>query len=169
MGQYVMEIGSTSLESLSNIIERSVAGKPSLDVLAWEHQEAMTYVPSVLPLSEVTQRLAAQSFASAMWRDIGGGIRYVLLLCPHFSGSSLSLWVCTIEYTAETWKALWDELGTNPSLRFACVCQDEGLIVSEDQLSPDTFPWSDRSLLAAAVRSDSGEWVSRGAAGWPRS
>jgi hypothetical protein len=159
-----MEIGSTSLESLSNIVERSLAGQPSLHLLAWEHRESMTYASSAIPLSDVIQGLAAQSFASAMWRDIGGAIRYVLLYCPHFSNSSLGLWVCTVEYTTDAWTVLWDELGTDPNLRFACVSQDEGLILSDDQLSPDTFPWSDRSLLAAAVRSVSGEWVSREAA-----
>lgn len=159
-----MEIGSTSLEALSNIVERSVAGQPSLHLLDWGHRESMTYTPSAIPLSDVLQGLTDQSIASAMWRDIGGGIRYLLLYCPRFSNSHLGLWVCTIEYTDEAWKSLWDELGTNPSFRFACVSQDEGLVVSEDQLSPDTFPWSDQSLLAAAVRSASGKWVSREAA-----
>jgi hypothetical protein len=89
------------------------------------------------------------------------GVRYVLLYCPHFAASNLSLWLCTVEYTDETWKAFWSELGANVAVRFACVSQEEGLLISDEQLSPDTFPWSDPSLLAAAVRSDSGAWVSR--------
>jgi hypothetical protein len=164
MGQFVLEIGSTSLESLRTIVERNLTEQSSLHVLAWEHRESMTYTPSAIPLSDVIQGLAAQSFASAMWRDIGGAIRYMLLYCPHFSNSNLGLWVCTVEYTTEAWTVSWDELGTDINLRFACVSQDEGLILSDDQLSPDTFPWSDRALLAAAVRSASGEWVSREAA-----
>jgi hypothetical protein len=53
MGQYVMEIGSASLEALGNIVERSLAGQPSLHLLAWEHRESMKYSPSAIQLSDV--------------------------------------------------------------------------------------------------------------------
>jgi hypothetical protein len=161
MGQYVLEVGSTSIDIFRKIVEQNVTGQSSLDILDWEHRESMIYAPSDLPVSAIMQGLSAQSFASAVWRDGGSGVRYVLLYCPHFSDSSLGLWLCTIEYTDETWRELWSELGAYPSVRFACVSQDEGLIISDDHLSPNTFPWSDRSLIVAAVRSASEAWVSR--------
>jgi hypothetical protein len=161
MGQYVLEIGSSSLEVFSDLIERNLLESSSVQVLPWVDREAMTFNPSELSLGGVFDALAHQALASAVWRDMKSGVRYVLLYCPHFAASNLSLWLCTVEYTDETWKAFWSELGANVAVRFACVSQEEGLLISDEQLSPDTFPWSDPSLLAAAVRSDSGAWVSR--------
>jgi len=161
MGQYVLEIGSTSLDVLGKIVEQTITGQASIDILEWECRESMVYTPSDLPMSAILQRLSAHSFASALWRDVGSAVRYVLLYCPHFANSSLGLWLCTVEYTDETWRALWSGLGAYPSVRFACVSQEEGLIISDDQLSPDTFPWSDRALIVAAVRSASEAWVFR--------
>ena len=164
MGQYVLEVGSPSLGLFSEIVERNLLGSSGLQVLPWAHRESMTFSPSELSLREVMDGLATQSLASAVWRDTKSGVRYVLLYCPHFAASGLSLWLCTVEYTDETWKTLWNELGAYQDVRFACVSQEEGLLLSDDQLSPDTFPWSDPTLLAGAVRSESGAWVSRAAA-----
>lgn len=161
MGQYVLEIGSTSVKGFSEIIERNLLGSSKLQILLWEQRKSMTYSPSDLSLRDVLNGLVAQALASAVWRDVQLGVRYVLLYCPFFADSSLSLWLCTVEYTGETWRTLWSELGAYPDIRFACVSQEEGLLVSDEQLSPDTFPWSDPSLIAAAVRSPSGTWVSR--------
>jgi hypothetical protein len=160
MGQYVLEIGSPSLGVFSEIVQQNLLGSSGLQILPWAERESMAYSPSELSLREVMDGLVAQSLASAVWREMKSGVRYVLLYCPHFASCGLSLWLCTVEYTDETWKTLWQELEAYPDVRFACVSQDEGLFVSDDQLSPDTFPWSDPSLLAAAVRSVSGAWVS---------
>jgi hypothetical protein len=162
VGQYVLEIGSTSLDVFGEIVEGgSLLGSSSAQVLPWGQRESMVYSPSDLSLGEVLNGLARQSLASAVWRDVQSGIRYVLVYCPHFADSGLDLWLCTIEYTDDTWKTIWNELDAYPDVRFACVSQEEGLLISDAQLSPDTFPWSDPSLLVAAVRSASGAWISR--------
>jgi hypothetical protein len=159
--QYVLEIGSSSVETFTSIVERNLLASSELRVLPWQQQKAMTYSPSDLSLREVVEGLESRSFASASWREVKSGVRYVLLYCPNFADNDLNLWLCTVEYTGEEWKSLWGELGEYPELRFACVSQDEGILVSGDQLSPETFPWSEPSLLAAAVRSASGSWVTR--------
>lgn len=164
MGQYVLEIGSSSLGLFSEIVGRNLLGSSGLQVLPWVHRESMTFSPSELSLREIMDGLATQSLASAVWRDMRSGVRYVLLYCPHFAASDLSLWLRTVEYTDETWKTFWNELEAYQEVRFACVSQEEGLLLSDDQLSPDTFPWSDPILLVGAVRSESGAWVSRAAA-----
>jgi hypothetical protein len=161
MGQYVLEIGSSSLEELRQIVEFNLLGPSGLQVLPWVDRESMTYSSSDLSVSSVMEGLNGRSLASAIWRDVKAGVRYVLIYCPNFAASGLGLWMCTVEYTDETWGTLWGELGSHPSFRFACVSLEEGVLLSDGQLSPDNFPWSDPSLLAAAVRSETGEWVSR--------
>jgi len=159
--QYVLEIGSSSLETFTSIVERNLVASSELKVLPWQQQSSMMYSPSALSAHEVVRELQNRSLASASWQGTKSGVRYVLLYCPNFAGSDLSLWLCTVEYTGEEWKSLWRELEQYPQLRFACVSQDEGILVSDSQLAPSTFPWDEPSLLAAAVRSQSGEWVTR--------
>jgi hypothetical protein len=155
-----MEIGSTSLEALCDIAASFIKGYSSLTVLTQKDQYSGNYIPSTIGMGEVIHGLSAEFLVSAAWSDLELGVRYVLLWCPNFGETRLGLWVCTVAYSSENWQELWGKLEASPSLRFACVCREEGLSITDDQLSPDTFPWSDPSLLAAAVRSDSGEWIS---------
>ena len=159
--QYVLEIGSVSVETFTGLVEGNLLASSELKVLPWQQRRAMTYNSSNLSLREVVEGLRDRSLASASWREVKSGVRYVLIYCPNFADNDLHLWLCTVEYTGEEWKSLWGELGRYPDLRFACVSQDEGIVISDDQLSPETFPWSEPSLLAAAVRSEFGSWVTR--------
>ncbi len=68
----------------------------------------------------------------------------------------------TIEVTVEEWQFVWDALLDKPGLRFVCVAREEGIEVSNQQISPETFPWDVDGLLAAAVRTDEhSEWTRR--------
>jgi hypothetical protein len=160
MSQLVLEIGSTTIDILKNILEENLMGPTSSDVLTWQERDSMTYSRSDLPVSEVLRQLDEQLLASAVWKNGRSGVRYVLAFSPEFSINNLDLWLCTVEYTDETWTGLWDKLSEDPNVRFACVCEDEGLILTADQISPEMFPWSDSSLVVAGVRSKEGIWVS---------
>jgi hypothetical protein len=160
MPQFVIEFGAEQLESVASAIKATVAEPLRISIDSEESE--MSYSATARTLDEVATDLATGSVPSAIIRTTDPRIRYALITSPRIHVPPLALWMGTIEVTVEEWQFVWDALLDKPGLRFVCVAREEGIEVSNQQISPETFPWDVDGLLAAAVRTDEhSEWTRR--------
>lgn len=157
MAQYVMEFASGSVETALRLLDRLVNPKTSLQTLSCAEQDTLHYRPSEVELAGLLPDLIAGSLCSAMVHS-EGEIRYGLLTCPKFNGQELSLWMGTIEFGAETWRPVWNQVLKDPNVTAGCVGVDEGISLADAMLTSASFPWNDRSLVVGAVRQPDGKW-----------
>jgi hypothetical protein len=65
----------------------------------------------------------------------------------------------TVEVTGPNWKDIWNLLLAKSDLRFVCVGMEEGIELTDEVLSPETFPWNAWPAVISALRSNDGTWV----------
>jgi hypothetical protein len=66
---------------------------------------------------------------------------------PNFNGQDLAMWMGTIELTANDWRPYWDRLLQFDGLVFTCVGDEEGVELSDQELTVDSFPSDEWPLL----------------------
>jgi|SRR5579872_5706646 len=160
MPQFVIEFGAERLETVSAAIKANLVEPLRISIDSSESE--MSYSDTTETLDEVITELAAGSVRSAIIRTSDPRIRYGLITSPRVHVPPLTLWMGTIELGVDDWNFVWDALLRQSGLRFVCVGLEEGVEVSDEQMSPETFPWDVDGLLAAAVRSDvKSEWTRR--------
>jgi hypothetical protein len=160
MSQYVIEFGAKRVDTIAAAIALCLASPMSISV----DDEAHPFhdVETERPLTGVVTDLESGIVASAVIRCTDERIRYAHISSPLFNKEGLSKWMGTIELGVETWSFVWDALLGNPGLLFVCVGHEEGVELRDEQLSVDSFPWSEWPLLIGAVRPTQGsEWVIR--------
>lgn len=160
MSQYVIEFGAAELQSIGKAIETCLAMPYGIFVDGIDKKRC--YARAATALDEVLKDLAAGTALSVTIRNNDHRIRYGLITSPQTHVPQLSLWMGTIEVGVEDWAFVWDLLLTQSELRFVCVGSEEGVELSDEQISVETFPWAEWPLLIGAVRSDKGsEWIVR--------
>lgn len=160
MAQFVVEFGAEQLRFVGTAIKSTVAEPFRIWIDCAD--AAMCYSETAKTLDEVAVDLQAGSVASAIIRTSDPRIRYALITSPKIHVPPLGLWMGTIEIQVEDWSFVWDALVRQSGLRFVCVGLEEGVELSDDQISGETFPWHETGLLAAAVRDDTqADWIQR--------
>jgi hypothetical protein len=162
VAQIVIEFVSESVAVLVRFLSAAVRPVNSVRVLRCLKKDSLEYEPfegdfQTLILSATNGEVCSAIMFSA------GRFRHGLFTCPNFNRSKLSSWMGTIELTDDTWQPILTKLMEIPQLRVVCVTEEEGLELTDAQLSASTFPWTDPSILACAVRRDDGSWEVGGA------
>lgn len=160
VSQYVIEFGAETVRAIAEAITRVLLAP--YDISVDEPQRECNYVSVDKPLSLVIDDLEKGAVASAIIRGRDERIRYALITRPRFNKSKLSKWMGTIEVTFEDWSFAWESLLEQNDLLFVCVGEEEGVELSDEQLGPDAFPWTQWPLLIGAIRSRADrQWVTR--------
>lgn len=160
MAQYVIEFGAEKLRFIGEAIRASLA-EPH-EIVIDSTQNEMSYADTGKTLCEVLEDLEAGIVRSAIIRNSDPRIRYALITSPKVHVPGLTLWMGTIEVGVENWRFIWDLLLRQFGLKFVCAGAEEGVELSDEQISPGTFPWTAHHLIVAAVRMDDhSDWVVR--------
>ena len=167
MAQVVIEFGSPTLgpvlDAMLLLIEQ-----PSVLEIELRSGGGMRSPATIASLEAIPQQFAAREIALVTFRTEIDKIRYGLILEPRFKGQDLTMWMGTIELTTTEWRPYWDRLLQFDGLAFVCVGDEEGVELSDQDLSVASFPWDEWPLLAAALRgsdAQGAEWVIRQRAG----
>jgi len=172
MSQYVVQFGAKDVAKLAEIFAHEIAGrKCAIQVLSKENLGTLIYQESPLPLPDALVMIIRGEVVSLIARPSQGALRYGLILPPNFNGQRLSLWSATLEWTDNGWQEAWERLLHWSDLSFITVGFEEGVEVSDECLSVESFPWQAWPTVIAAVRSDIGgqrQWTVRSNPSFPR-
>lgn len=164
MAQFVIEFGAPALSPVLNAV-LSVVERPTMLDESFPSGGGYRVPATKDALDAIPQRFADRKLSSVTIRTDAVGIRYGLVMEPHFSGQGLAMWMGTIELTANDWRPYWDRILKFEGLVFACVGDEEGVELSDQELTVDSFPWDRWPLLVGAVRHSTGgeelEWLIR--------
>ena len=160
MAQYVFEFGGADLAAVADALT-SWLGIPASIEVAKEQPGGPDYQPTSDGLPNVLDRLRTRALSSAILRSGKPDLRYGLILAPHFNGQPLSQWMGTLESTDSDWKPMWDTVLKNDRLQFASLGFEEGVDLTDDHLTVDTFPWNEWPMVIGALRDADGKWIIR--------
>lgn len=167
MAQVVIEFGSATLGPVLDAMVSLIA-HPSVLEMQLRSGGGITSPATEGAIQSLPQKFTNREIASVTFRTEPDEIRYGLILEPCFNGQDLRMWMGTIELTTEGWRQYWDRLLQFDGLIFVCVGDEEGVELTDGNLSISSFPWDEWPLLAAALRSTGemgSEWVIRERAG----
>jgi len=159
--QLVYEFGANELAPIVEAIQRAVySTEYSVKCMP---NDSDTYEPTEDSLSSATLKLKEGVLSSFSLHPNSGLIRYALVTCPFFDGQQRSIYLGTIEYLGDDYKALWKLILSVPGLSIACLGFEEGVELDDNALSVETFPWNQWPLVIGALRDQSGlqQWVIR--------
>lgn len=164
MAQFVFEFGADTLEVTSDAMISFMGQPRSMEVVPAAEGNVLKYESANEPFATVADKLRTGALSSVIVRTDVPGIRYGLIMAPRFNGTDLSVWMGTIELATPDWKPLWTFLLSREGLRFVCLGSEEGVELTDTQLSIDTFPWTEWPLVIGALRADpavSNQWFIR--------
>ncbi|WP_035352972.1 hypothetical protein [Edaphobacter aggregans] len=158
MPQIVFEFAAEAVEHLFRLIQAVIVPVQKVRVMACSDRDSLLYQDfSGAPDDLLSQLKDGVACSIVMFST--GEIRYGLITCPHFNGQNLSRWMGTIEISSLDWQTIWEQILASPNLELACAAVDEGIELTDETIAQDSFPWSDPSLLAGAIRSVDGTWI----------
>lgn len=159
MAQVVIEFGSQTFGPVRDAM-LSLIGTPIAIDTEFRSGGGETCPATEHALEAISRRFADGQIASVTFRTESGGVRYGLILQPRYSGQNLSMWMGTLELTTKDWRRYWDALLQFDALAFVCVGDEEGVELTDDDLTVNSFPWDEWPMLAGALR------AGEGGAGW---
>lgn len=161
-GLYVLQIIGGDLSEIAETM-LSLIGTPEQIEVARNESSGPSYVPAAKDLEGTLRSLQDGTVGAAILRTSTPGFRLALLTAPNVFRGLLSQWVGTLDFTtpAQDWRKVWSTALRHDGLRAASLSLDDGIELSNEQLSVDTFPWQESRLVIAAVRAADGAWVTR--------
>jgi hypothetical protein len=159
MAQYVIEFGSENIGPVAHSIQQCLDRPYELVACDLHHELAPGEVRG--SLADILKGLESGHLGSVTLRNGDARIRYALITSPRLDGCTLNLWIGTIEVGVEDWRFVWDQLLLHDGLKFVCVGAEEGVELTDGQITAETFPWSEWPLVVGAVKTPDGEWVIR--------
>jgi hypothetical protein len=162
MAQVVIEFGAPSLGPIMDAL-LSVIGTPSAIETESLSGSGEACPPTKDALEALSRKFTDGQIVAATFRTESEGVRYGLILKPCYGGQDLSMWMGTVEVTTEDWRRYWDALLQFGSLAFVCVGDEEGVELTDGNLTVASFPWDEWPTLAGALRAGDGGtgWVIR--------
>lgn len=162
LGLYVLQVIGDDLSGITESV-LPLIGTPERIEVARNEASGPNYVPAAGDLDWTLRSLQDGTLAVASVRTSTPGIRFALLSAPNIFGGRLSHWLGTIDFTApaQNWRSVWSTALLHERLVAASLSLDDGIGVSDDQLSVDNFPWEEPRLVIAGVRAANGVWVTR--------
>jgi hypothetical protein len=159
--QLVFEIGATELQPVIEAIELAIGSVAY--TLSCVPKGSEAFSPTRDTLSSAAIKLEAGEIGAFSLHPTRGLIRYALVLEPYFANRGTSLYLGTIEYTGDDYRDLWNVLLGLGGLRVVCVGFEEGVELTDEQLTPGSFPWDQWPLIIGAVRDEttSTSWTIR--------
>ena len=159
--QYVFNFVAESIDGVLDAIQAALGSAPyKLRELS---SDSDTFIPTDDTLQQAAQDLGQGKLATIAIHPEKGPIRYALISSPYTSGRSLSQYLGTIEYTERDFRPIWNMLPSVRGLSLVCLGFEEGVVISDDVLKPETFQWNQWPLVVAAIKdppSDS-KWIIR--------
>ncbi len=109
----------------------------------------------------LSEKFTDGEIVAVTFRTGSEAVRYGLILRPRYGGQKLSSWLGTVELTTEDWRQYWDALLRFEALAFVCASDEEGVALTDCDLTLTSFPWDERQMLAGALRTGEGVtgWV----------
>jgi hypothetical protein len=161
-GLYVLQVIG---EDLSGITESvlPLIGTPERIEVALNEPSGPNYVVAAGDLDATLRSLEDGTLAVASLRTSKPGIRSAVLMAPNIFGAQFARWMGSIDFTAAArdWRGIWSTALRHERLLAASLSLDDGIELSDEQLSVDKFPWQESRLVIAAVRAGDGAWVTR--------
>jgi hypothetical protein len=158
MPQLVFEFWSQEIQPVVEAIERVLDARPTRNAAA---TKSLQYEPTQHGLDWAAHQISAGQLSSFSLHPLNGGIRYALLNGPGIGGDKRPGYMGTIEYTLPDYIHIWNELLQVNGLGMVCLGHEEGLEFTDEQFTPEDFPWHDNVLVIGAVRSPIGDWIQK--------
>ena len=157
--QFVFTIAAESLSPVMFAVESCLSDQAYSIAACRSAADGFTELSD--DLGDTVTKLEKGEFRTILFRPDKGPIEFSLVHHPSVSGRTLSLYSATFEYTSRNWPVLWNLLLNRPGLRVVSLGMEEGVELSDDMLSPASFPWNKWPVIIAAVRSDKfdAQWV----------
>ncbi len=160
MAQIVIEFGAPTLGTIMDAT-LSVIGTPT--VIEIELRSGGGQVFAMDYLETLSRQLTDGQVLSATFRTESKEVRYGLIIRPHYGGQNRSIWMGTVELVTTEWRPYWEALLQFDGLSFVCVGDEEGVELTDDNLTVTSFPWDEWPLLVGALRAEEegNSWVIR--------
>jgi hypothetical protein len=161
-GLYVLQVIGEDLAGITESVLPLVGAPERIDI-ALNESSGPNYVPAAGDLDATLRSLKDGTLAVASLRTSKPGIRSALLMAPNIFDGRLSRWMGSVDFTApaQNWRSVWATVFRHERLLAASLSLDDGIELSDEQLSVDAFPWQESRLVIAAVRAADGAWVTR--------
>ena len=162
MSQIVVEFGAPeyhpTLSALLAMIER-----PTAIVTECKTGGSEQFSATPEAIEAISQKFEHGEIVSATFRTESEGVRYGLITAPHYNGQRLSMWLGTVELTAIDWRSYWNALLRLDGLMFVCVGDEEGVELTDDNLTLASFPYNQWPMVVGALRNEQSgpSWVIR--------
>jgi len=161
-GLYVLQVIGEDLSAITESVFPLIGVAERIEV-AVNDPSGPNYVAAAGDLDATLRSLQDGTIAVASLRTSKPGIRSALLMAPNIFGGRLARWMGSIDFTApaQNWRSVWSTALSHERLAAASLSLDDGIELSDEQLSIDRFPWQESRLLIAGVRAADGAWVIR--------
>ena len=159
---YVLQVVGRDVSGITEFM-LPLIGMPERIEIALNEPSGPNYVPAAGDLDSTLRSLQDGTLAAAILRTSTPGVRLAVLSAPNVFGGRLSQWVGPIDFTApaQNWRPIWSTALRHERVLAASLSLDDGIELSDEQLSVDKFPWQESRLVIAAVRAANGAWVTR--------
>jgi hypothetical protein len=157
--QFVFTVTADSLTPIVAAVEKILVGRDYSIHASRNPRDGFT--ESAEDLSDAVARLEHGTFSTVIVRPKAAPVEFSLIHHPSTSEGLFSLYSATFEYTARRWSTMWNLLLSCAGLRVVSLGMEEGVELTDDVLTPASFPWNKWPLIIAAVRSDRphADWV----------
>jgi hypothetical protein len=161
-GFYVLQVIAEDLSAITESVFPMI-GVPERIEVAVNEPDGPNYVSAPADLDATLRSLQDLTIAVVSLQTSTPGIQNVLLMAPNILGGRLSRWMGSIDFTtpAQNWGSVWSIAIRNTPLVAASVSLDDGIELSDEQLTYEKFPWQEPRLVIGAVRAANGEWITR--------
>lgn len=164
MSQYVIEFGSERIGPVARSIQACL-DRPRKPV-AYNLKHELAPGDAATSFTDSLKALESGDLGFVTFANSDSRIRYGMITSPRLDGCTSKLWMGTIELGVGDWRFVWDELLLQDGLKFVCVGAEEGVELTDGQITAETFPWTEWPLVIGAVKSPNREWVIRERLPW---
>jgi hypothetical protein len=165
MTQILLEFGATTQAPVRRALETALADVTyALEVLPVQHTTDLLYRRVDTDPDQAYAEAVAGDISSIRFRGKGVHVTWALLFAPSFGADRARPWTGVVELTHASYRPLFDQLLKNEGLHFLVASEEETLDLTPALIDPETFPWNEPRIIAAAVQTSSrvkAEWIIR--------
>ena len=156
MHERIVMWGSQELGPVWDLAAFAVGGLDAPVVEVSTRDLTLRHVPDWRPLRLLLERGEIASFNVAQ-----PGLMLLFVNAPAFGESSSSGWQAVLDCSSAVAADIYRRAKLDDRMAFVALSVDDNPSVEALEVSVESFPWGDWSLIVGAVRGPDGEWVER--------
>jgi hypothetical protein len=157
MTQLIYQLGASNIQALlaaAKVVVGNEAYSSSALPSTGAYRMDLIYEARSESFEALFSELSTGTISSVRIVPDAGNVVWLIAYPPRFDSTQHEWWDLTFEFKGVDYRPLFDRLRQMEELDFVAVSLDEGLDFEESvRVDATSFPWSDRKLVIASVRS----------------